>query len=86
MLLINDRVEVVEGTLAPGAVAGMHKHTLAAVVIFVEGATIKETLPDGTTRTYERKPGEVAWRDASFQHDETNVGQSRMRVIVVQLK
>ncbi len=86
VLLSNDRVEVVEGILAPSQAAGMHRHTLAAVVLFLEAATIKEALPEGHTEIHERKPGEVVWREAGFRHDEANVGKSRMRVIVVQLK
>ena len=86
VLLENDRVLVVEGTLAPGEATGMHKHPLPAVVICIEGGTLKETFPDGTTRTYERKTGDMAWRQKDFQHDEINVGQTRERVIAVQLK
>ncbi|HJY86295.1 MAG TPA: hypothetical protein VKE24_05600 [Candidatus Acidoferrales bacterium] len=86
VLLSNDRVEVVEGILTPGQAVGMHRHTLAAVVLFLEGATIKEELPDGHTEIHERKPGEVVWREAGFEHNEANVGKSRMRVVVVQLK
>ncbi len=86
VLLSNDRVEVVEGILTPGQAVGMHRHTLAAVVLFLEAATIKEALPGGHTEIHERKAGEVLWREAGFQHDEANVGKSRMRVVVVQLK
>lgn len=86
VLLENDRVVVVEATLAPGATSRMHKHALPAAIVCLEGATIKETLPDGRTRTYERRSGEVAWRDAGIQHDEANVGQTRLRVIAVQIK
>ena len=86
MLLENDRIVVVEGIVAPGDVNRMHKHELRSVVVCIEGATIKETLPDGRTRTYGRKPGDVAWRDAGLLHEELNVGETRLRVIAVQLK
>lgn len=85
-LLENDRVVVVEAGIEPGATAGMHRHGLATVIVCLQGATIKETYADGSTRTFERKAGDVIWREAGFQHDETNVGQTRLRVVAVQLK
>lgn len=86
VLLENDRVLVVEGTIAPGETTGMHKHALPTVVICLEGGTLREVLPGGDANTYERKAGEVVWRDKDFLHNETNIGKSRLRVIAVQLK
>lgn len=86
VLLENDHVVVVEGTIGPGEVTGMHTHELPAVVVCIEGSTLKETLPDGTTRNVTRTPGEVVWRDKSFRHDETNTGEKTLRVIAVQMK
>ncbi len=86
VLLENDRVLVIEGLAVPNQPGAMHKHALAALVVCIEGAKMKETLPDGSTQTYERKPGDVMWREAGLVHSETNLGQTRLRVIAVQLK
>jgi mannose-6-phosphate isomerase-like protein (cupin superfamily) len=85
-LLENDRVQVLEAIIPPGEEAGVHTHSQPTVIVVVEGATIRETLSDGQTRTEERKPGDVLWRAAGFQHNETNLGKTRLRAIAVQLK
>ncbi len=86
VLLENDWVKVVEGGIAAGEAAGLHRHNLATVVVVLEGATIEETLHTGGTATFDRKPGDVIWRDAGLQRDEFNLGRTRLRVIAVQLK
>ncbi len=86
VLLENDHVVVIESLTAPKEIGAMHKHALAALVVCVEGAKMKETLPDGSTRTFDRQPGDVMWRDAGLEHSEANIGPTRLRVVAVQLK
>lgn len=82
----NERVLVTAVTLESGATNPMHRHDLPAVIVVLEGARIEHRLPDGSRYTREPKAGDTTWRDAGFEHAETNVGTTRMRAVLVQLK
>ena len=84
VLLDNDQVRVLETWLAPGGKTGMHSHP-KNIVYFVTGAKIKQTLPDGSTKELDGKPGEVRWSEA-VTHDSENVGTTRTKVLVIELK
>jgi quercetin dioxygenase-like cupin family protein len=84
VVLDNDKVRVIELNMPPGSSTGMHSHGDNLVVFLSAGSAI-QTMADGTTRTMERKPGEVLWSDP-VTHDTTNTGKSATRTLVIELK
>ena len=84
VVLDNDKVRVIELNMPPGSSTGMHSHGDNLVVFLSPGSAI-QTMADGTTRTLERKPGEVLWSDP-VTHETKNTGKSATRTLVIELK
>lgn len=84
VLLENDRVRVLDFTLRKGDSEQPHFHP-ANVAVFLADFKIRFTLPDGSTRMREGRPGQVAWSDAVV-HQPVNVGDTDARGILVELK
>jgi quercetin dioxygenase-like cupin family protein len=84
VVLENDKVRVVELNMPPGASTGMHSHG-DNLVVFLSGGSAIQTMADGTTRSMERKPGEVLWSEP-VTHDTKNAGKSAVRTLVIELK
>lgn len=82
--LENDRVRVYEWRLKPGGKEAAHSHP-DGLVIALADATLKSTLPDGTSMTRATTNGEVTWRNA-LTHSLENVGTTEAHVIAVELK
>jgi quercetin dioxygenase-like cupin family protein len=80
----NPQLRVYEYRLPPGQREVMHSH-LPGVVIALSDATLKITLPDGSTNTHTAKTGDVAWRD-SVTHALENTGSTDARAYAVELK
>jgi len=84
VLLENDKVRVLESTLKPGEVEGMHTHP-AYVAYFLTPTTVKITTPDGNSSVKKPPAGKVLYGD-SAEHQIENVGDTLQRVLVIELK
>jgi quercetin dioxygenase-like cupin family protein len=84
VLLENDRVRVLESTLKPGEVEGMHTHP-AYVAYFLTPTTLKITTPDGNSSVKNPAAGKVLYGDGAT-HQIENVGDTLQRVLVIELK
>ena len=84
VVLENDKVRVIELNMPPGASTGMHSHG-DNLVVFLTGGSAMQTMADGTTRSIERKSGEVLW-SAPVTHETKNAGKSATRTLVIELK
>jgi beta-alanine degradation protein BauB len=84
IVLENDRVRVIELNMPPGSSTGMHSHG-DNLVVFLSGGSAVQTMADGTTKSIERKPGDVLWSDA-VTHETKNAGKSATRTLVIELK
>lgn len=82
--LENERVRVLSPRYAPGQGIGMHDHP-ARVVVFLTDATLEVTLPDGSTRTLERKAGAVEATPPT-KHAVRNVGATTCETIEIELR
>jgi quercetin dioxygenase-like cupin family protein len=84
VLLENDKVRVLESTLKPGEVEGMHTHP-AYVAYFLTPTTLKITTPDGNSSVKKPEAGKVLYGD-SAEHQIENVGETLQRVLVIEIK
>lgn len=84
VVLDNDKVRVIELQMAPGQSTGMHSHG-DNVVVFLTGGAATQTMADGSTRTMNRKPGEVVWSDP-VTHDTKNTGKATVHTLIIELK
>ena len=82
--LENDRVRVLEWRLKPGQKDKMHSHP-DGIVIELADATLKSTLPDGTSTTRALVNGEVTWRGA-MSHSIENIGATEAHALAIELK
>src|SRR5690348_7582302 len=80
----NDRVRVLEATLAPGEKEQMHSHP-AYVVYVLEGGKVRNHSAEGKTSESELKTGDVLYRDP-LTHWAENIGTTTMHLILVELK
>jgi len=80
----NDRVRVLEATLAPGEKEQMHSHP-AYVVYVLEGGKVRNHSAEGKTSESELKTGDVVYRDP-LTHWAENIGTTTMHLILVELK
>jgi hypothetical protein len=80
----NPRVRVYEYRLPPGLKEVMHSH-LPGVVISLSDATMKMTLPDGTSGTHSSAAGDVMWRDG-ITHAIENTGTTEAHAFAIELK
>jgi len=82
--LDNARVRVLEYHLKPGQQEVMHSHP-EGIVYALADATVRTTLPDGTTAAHPSVKGDVTWRDA-VTHAAENVGSTEAHYLAVELK
>jgi len=83
-LLDNDRVRIVEMTLAKGAQDGKHAHPFEAVY-FLKGGKAEITLPDGKKVEKEIPDGGVMAHPA-WEHTVKNIGDRDIHAIIVEVK
>ncbi len=84
VLLENAQVLVVENLYPAGTAAPLHTHAWPRVVYVLEGGSLQLEDDAGAVRM-EVEAGQTAWRPAET-HVVRNVGQSRVRVIEVEVK
>ena len=80
----NDQVRVLRITYGPHEKSAMHSHP-AGVVVFLNDAHAKFTMPDGKTRDVVAKAGTVQWSEPTT-HLPENLGDKGFDVIQVELK
>jgi quercetin dioxygenase-like cupin family protein len=85
-LLENDHVLVIESIYPPGGSVPTHTHHSPHVVYVVEGGTLETRAPDGTAEIHEVQPGETLWRKAPQSHSTRNGGDTRVRIVEVEVK
>ena len=98
-MLENDRATVWELVLEPGESTGVHTHEHSYIIQVLEGSTLEATDAEGSPAgTIELKEGETYWVPvengevvlgelrAPATHNAKNVGQSRYREILVEVK
>ncbi len=80
----NERVRVLENRMKPKEKTEVHSHP-ACLGIFVTGAKLRFTSPDGKTGEASGKAGEVAWFEATT-HTTENVGKNEVHSFIVEFK
>lgn len=85
-VLENDRVRVLDVTIAPGAKTAMHSHP-DLVAVILEPGTTKWTMPDGQSRQSPAnlQRGTVVYEPAET-HVSENVGSTPLHVILIEFK
>lgn len=84
VVLQNDRVRVLQIRYGPGEKSVMHAHP-GSVAVFLAGGQTTFTLPDGTTRKEDVKPGQVIWSDRQ-EHLPANTGGTPFELVLVELR
>ena len=84
VLAENDRVRVLESRMKPGDKTAMHGHPLVIVVALTH-AKVRFTSPGGDTAELEIPAGAAAIEEET-EHTTENIGDSEVRVILVELK
>jgi quercetin dioxygenase-like cupin family protein len=82
--LDNERVRVLEATLAPGAKEAMHSHP-AYIIYVVAGGKARNHAADGTTADVTYTAGATYYREP-LTHWAENVGTTTIRLVLVELK
>lgn len=89
-ILDNDRVRVVEATLAPGGDTGMHRAARDAVIYVAEGAALRISESENggpeRVRVEQMKPGSVMWLPRGVRRNFMNAGNTRWRHLMVEVK
>ncbi|QSX78899.1 cupin domain-containing protein [Agrilutibacter solisilvae] len=85
VVLDNDKVRVIELNMPPGATTGVHSHEGDSMVVFLSGGSATQTQADGSTKTLDRKPGDVMWSGPAT-HETKNTGKKPTRTLVIELK
>jgi beta-alanine degradation protein BauB len=80
----NDQVRVMEVTFKVGGKIDMHSHPDHFVYLLTD-TKLKLTHPDGSSKDFEGKKGEVVWI-AAESHSAENVSDSEVKALVVELK
>jgi beta-alanine degradation protein BauB len=84
LLMENDRVRMLKVTFNPGDKATMHHHPDHAVYV-VKGGKLAFTYPSGNPESMEVESGSAFFLDTQT-HEATNVGDTFIELIVVELK
>lgn len=84
VLLENSRVRVLAAHVPPGGKVPMHSHP-ANVIYFFGDATLRITLPDGSSRTVSIKAA-TAVSNGPLTHAIENIGTTEFSEIQVELK
>ena len=85
VLLDNEEVKVTEVTLKPGQGDEMHQHGVMSIY-GITGGKLQNTSPDGTVREMEVADGFVGHRNTVTTHQMKNIGDTTVKVILVEHK
>lgn len=84
VLVENDRVRMIEGTLKAGEKEPTHSHP-SYIFYALTPCKLKVTLPDGKTAEAEYKGGEALWREP-VTHAGENIGTTEARFLIIEFK
>jgi hypothetical protein len=84
VLFENDRVRAIRTILPPHVKSPLHEHP-HYVVVYMDDMHSKMTLANGKVVNNDRKPGEIAWRDA-LKHETLQDGETPTAEIQVEIK
>ena len=85
-LFENQYVKVWNLVLEPGQASSWHQHTLDYMYIVIEPGKVRTEYEDGTYEQQEDEIGNVVMRAQDAIHRLVNLGNSRYRNIVIELK
>jgi quercetin dioxygenase-like cupin family protein len=87
-LFENERVKVWDFVLEPGEAIPFHTHRRDHVIVVVEGGRLETEDAEGNRRTVEPRAGDSFYCrvDGEDTHDARNVGTTRYRNLVIELK
>ena len=85
VLLENEDVKVTEVTFKPGQGDEMHQHGVMSIYGII-GGKLQNTSPDGTVREMEVADGFVGHRNTVTTHQMKNIGDTTVKVILVEHK
>jgi quercetin dioxygenase-like cupin family protein len=80
----NEKVRVLEAELPAGVKEKVHSHP-AYVIYVLAGGKVRNYAADGKTTESEMKTGEVLYREP-LTHAAENIGNTRLHLILVELK
>jgi quercetin dioxygenase-like cupin family protein len=89
IVLENDRVRVKDVLMKPGETHMMHDHPLSHIGIVLEGGQLQivdERNGKQTVKVNTMERGGVGFAKAGTRHEGTNVGDTPIRFIIVELK
>ena len=82
----DDEIKVWNLTLDPGEASGMHTHNHDYFYYVVEGSELEIHREDGTVDTVAMTPGDVVGGKEGSRHDARNIGDTRFRNVLVEVK
>jgi quercetin dioxygenase-like cupin family protein len=85
LLLENEHVRLVEYVLLPGERDRWHTHPPKASYV-VSGGTLRITTEDGRSFVSHEKTGGATWMGALGPHIAQNVGETTVRIVLVEVK
>ena len=86
VLFENPKVKIWELDLEPGQSSHWHRHTMDYITVTLQGSHMRVELDDDTSYETDPQPGQ--WRFAEMQgpHKAANIGATRYRNILIELK
>ena len=82
--LENKHVRVLEARIPPGEGHGMHWHP-KHLVYTLSAYKVRDTFPDGGTKTMERDAGECLWGE-ELTHATVKIGTTTVHALIIELK
>ncbi len=85
VILENEHVRVIEYTLAPGQRDEWHTHPPKVSYVLDQG-TLRITEDNGNSFLAEENYGAASWMDSLGRHYAENVGQTPVRILLLEVK
>ncbi|TNF65575.1 MAG: cupin domain-containing protein [Gammaproteobacteria bacterium] len=82
----NEKIRVWEMTLEPGEIFPEHYHRLPYLVYVYEAAPLELISQDGEKEIIETEVGGAYWLEAGETHSAKNIGTTRFREVLVEIK
>jgi quercetin dioxygenase-like cupin family protein len=80
----NDRLRLLEVTMAPGAASELHSHP-DYLVYALSGGTVRLSAANGDAAEVPISAGDIMWREAE-EHSALNVGSDELHALFIELK
>ena len=87
-LFENERLKIWDFVLEPGEAVPLHTHRRDHVIVVLEGSELEVAYADGQRRTFTPRAGDwfVGMVEGEDTHDARNVGTTRYRNLIIELK